>query len=105
MVLFKTVLYIGVSLTDLTAGEDAQAAGTLVVEETPDKIFVVRLFHSLHYVLQRVGDVRLLKQREDELAAPPAGQVVQRQQTPAHPLQREHKDKTSHLKGTGCAPR
>lgn len=60
MVLFKTIVYIGVSLTDLTAGEDGQAAGTLVVEETPDEIFVVRLFHRLHYVLQRVGDVRLL---------------------------------------------
>ncbi len=76
-----------VSLAHLAAGEDGETAGALVVEETPDEIFVVRLFHGLHYILQRVGDVWLLKQREHELTAPPAGQVVQRQQTPAHPLQ------------------
>lgn len=84
----------------LAAGEDAETAGALVVEETADEIFVVRLLRGLHDVLQRVGDVRFLKQREDELAAAPAGQVVQRQQTPAHPLQRANKDKaikTPHL--------
>lgn len=72
----------------LAAREDAQAAGTLVVQETSDKILVMRLLHSLHHVLQRVGDIWLLQQRQDELTAPPAGQVVQRQQSSARPLKR-----------------
>lgn len=45
----------------LAAGEDAQTAGALVNEETPDEILVVRLLHSLHNVLQGVGDIWLLK--------------------------------------------
>lgn len=90
-------------LTHLAAGEDAQTAGALVVEEAPDEVFVVRLLHSLHHVLQGVGDAGLLEQRQHQLAAPPAGQVVQRQQTPAHPLrvrqikEEESKTKTPHL--------
>lgn len=76
------------SVSHLAAREDATTEGTFVVEETADEIFVVRHFHSVHHVLQRVVDIWLLKQRDDELAAPPAGQVVQRQQTPAHPLHR-----------------
>lgn len=85
-------VFKGVCPTHLAAGEDAQTAGALVVEETPDEILVVRLFHSLHYVLQRVADVRFLQQREHELAAPPAGQVVECQQAPTHPLQRANED-------------
>lgn len=74
-------------LTHLAAGEDAKAAGTLIVQETPDEIFVVRLLHSLHYILQGVSDTGLLEQRQYELTAPPAGQVIQCQETPAHPLE------------------
>lgn len=79
---------VNVSVSHLAAREDATTEGTFVVEETADEIFVVRHFDSVHHVLQRVVDIWLLKQRDDELAAPPAGQVVQRQQTPAHPLHR-----------------
>lgn len=89
-----------VLLTHLTEGEDAQAAGTLVLEEAPDEILVVRLFHRLHYVLQGVADVWLLKQGEDELAAPPAGQVVESQQTPAHPLQTAHSGDSEGLRSS-----
>lgn len=73
-------------MTHLAAGEDAQTDGALVVEETPDKILVMRLLHGLHHILQGVADTRLLEQRQDELAAPPAGQVIQCQQPPARPL-------------------
>ena len=77
---------VNVSASHLAVRVDVTTEGAFVVEETADEIFVGRHFHSVHYVLQRVVDFRLLKQRDDELAAPPAGQVVQRQQTPAHPL-------------------
>lgn len=78
--------------TDLTAGEVAQTAGTLVVEEPADEVFVVRHLDRLQHVLQGVGVSLLLEQAQHDLAAPPAGQVVQRQQTPAHPLQRDTGD-------------
>lgn len=78
--------------TDLTAGEVAQTAGTLVVEETADEVFVVRHLDRLQHVLQGVGVSLLLEQAQHDLAAPPAGQVVQRQQAPAHPLQRDRGD-------------
>lgn len=63
-------------LTDLATREDAQADGTLRVQETPDELPVMRLFHSLHHILQGVIDFWFLKQRQGELTAPPAGQVV-----------------------------
>lgn len=73
-------------LSHLAAGEDIHTAGTLIIKDTLYEFFVVRLFHSLHYILQGVTDVRLLEQGQDELAAAPAWQVVQCKQTPAHPL-------------------
>ena len=67
--------------------EDGQTDGTLFGQDPLDELPVVGLAHRLHHVLQAVGGVALQQQGQRQLAAPPAGQVVHRQQTPAGALE------------------
>ena len=69
--------------------EHVVAAGAGLVEQPAQEVSVLGLSHGLDHVLQGVLGVGLLQQGQGQLTAPPAGQVVQRQQAPAQLLWRE----------------
>lgn len=74
----------------LAVGEDWEADGTLLGQNSLNKLPVVGFLHSLHYVLQRVGGTVLQKQRQRQLTATPAWEVVHCEQPPTYTLLKQN---------------
>lgn len=72
----KLIFRVGLKCQYLVVGKDREADGTLFSQHSLNKLPVMGLTNSLHYIFQRVGSTVFQEQRQCQLTATPARKII-----------------------------